>query len=783
MLALTLLALTAAGDIRGSVVDPHQRELPGAAVVVTCGSVVDRTAANAEGRFELTVRGAAPCRISVSHPGFETLTLSIDVLTSAPRIFELKPAGWHEHVDVRAQLATPAQIATTALGNAAMTADQLRVAGPDVARWVTLVQRSAGLPLGTPAFTVNGMPASFLPPAETISSIGLAADPYSVETGGADRLAINITSEPPARWQFDVSPGLFMPPRDDLLVAGATERSQRRGAAAGGPITRDGRIRVMASASGSSTRGHPAHIDHASGGDRLVSSIESAAESRMWTSDLFARRGAWTLQGSLSSARSSFSNAGVGGRSGPAGALDVESSARRGQVVWRRSGRRVNFRGGLTVEREDGEVHSKSSGAGVVFADRLISGAPDTLGISTDASSTTFRALALSPESIRNPWLIGLDAAAYGLEETRRYNPAGQAFVTNIATLVGPRLVRAGPVTERARTNQFAGFGQRVVANSNRLFARIGARAEWQREFGVSVTPRVSVGVPAGPVLIGANVASFSDVWSVSDQLERRFRLRTSTVVESGGAQTPLHFTGRGARRSDTVLRVAVIRPLRNAAVGVEETVRLGRHLSGVTRRLESGALLDTLDDARALTRRHTRVRFDLARRVWVANAFYEHVYAVDDTDGPFALTTSSADIATERGPSPGIPTHAVTGTLSGSLRGVRLLTSARWASGSRYSLLSGLDPFGLYTFNGRAGGSRNQHRLPPSSDLSAYVARQFRLPWKKLHVDGGIRFENMLGAVTVLDVERSAASELAAQPVSAARGRALSVWMTFLRR
>ncbi|MEI6246415.1 MAG: hypothetical protein WCQ64_15400, partial [Acidobacteriota bacterium] len=107
----------------------------------------------------------------------------------------------------------------------------------------------------------------------------------------------------------------------------------------------------------------------------------------------------------------------------------------------------------------------------------------------------------------------------------------------------------------------------------------------------------------------------------------------------------------------------------------------------------------------------------------------------------------------------------------------------ARAASGTPYSLISGLDPDGLFTFSGRVGASRNLERRPSSSDVSAYGSRAFRLPFGGLVIDAGVRLENIFGRVTPLDVERLASSPYAGRPLSAAPGRTMSVWATFGRR
>lgn len=782
MIALLLAVLAATDPIRGAVVDPHQRPVAGAVVTIACAELARAADTNEQGRFAIHLDRAGVCDVRVTHPGFEPLTRALNVPVSTPLTFELAPANWEERVEVVEHRVTPSQAATSALGGTALTADVMRVAGPDPARWLTLAQRAAGQPIGTYALTINGMPAAALPPAGAIASIGAALDPFSVETGGADRVMVDIISDPPGRWQFAAAPGIFTTRQHDVLLPEASQGSQHRGLGAGGPMTRSGELRAAVSAETTRSWGRPTYIERTGAGDRLTSSVDSSTQAGAWAGELAWRHGPWQVHGSLAGSRSSVKNGGIGGRSGPPGAIDIDSSFRREQLMWRRTGRRLLLRGGVSSERVQSDVSSLSTGAGYVFAERLLEGAPDALGLSRRSSSTTVRAIASSPDAPIRGWLIGIEAARSADREFRRLNPSGQIFVSSPSTLIGPRVVRTGSTGLAVRTPSAAAFAQRVIANTSRVWARVGIRAEWQQDFGVVMSPRLALGLRTGAFFIGANAGTFSDLWSAADGLERKFRVHTSGSIQSGASIIPLLFAGDGARRRDTVIRGSLTRPFRGGSIGIEETVRLGASLTGLMRQPAGDTLIDLLDHSRTLTRRQTRVRLDLTRRRWLATAFYEHAYARDTTDGPFALA-AGPDLDAERGPSSGIPAHAATATLSGSLRRIRLLISARRASGTPYSLLSGHDPQGLFTFNGRWSNSRNRQRTPASSDLSAYVARQFPLPVASINVDAGVRFENLLGAVSALDIERSATSALAGRPVSAARGRTISAWMTLGRR
>ena len=774
-----LVALAAAESIRGTVVDPHQRAMADAAIVLACPEQTAVAVTDENGRFQIAIGAAGTCDVSVSRPGFETLTRTIVVPAATPVVFELSPARWEERVDVTAPALAPANAAIDALGGAAVTAEAMRVAGPDSARWVALAERSAGQPLGRRSLMVNGMAGSVLPPSGAITAINVGADPFSVEVGGADSVTIDVSSQPPRAWHADVSPGLVTSRQHDALLPAASFGTQHRAIGGGGPLTGSGTIRAQASGSMTVSRSRSPYVVHAADGDRLAVSDDTVDEAAVWSGAIAARLGTWDWQGSLLTSRSTTANGGIGGRSGLSGALDTATTTDRGQITWRRAGRLVVLRGGIAFDREHQDMRSKAVGAGYMFADTLVAGAPDTLAALHRRSAVSVRAVAASRDAPLRGWLGGVEAGAERVDESRAFNQAGLIFPAGPFEAGGTRLVRTGESAAGARTQRFAAFGQRIVAANRRVWARVGARAEWQRDYGTTVSPRFSIGVQAGRFLVGGNAGTFSDLWEASNQLERDFRMAAPGAIESPSGRLPLLFAGDGARRTDVVLRGSVMRLFRGGRIGVEQTVRTAAHLSGLTRRLDRQALIDVMDDNRSLIRRQTRARLDLAPRRWSASIFYEYTSSIDDTDGPFWMSAAgSADL--ERGPSSGVPAHAFTGVGAGAVRGVRLLVSGRVSSGTAYSFLTGNDPYGLFTFNERVGAARNAERTPPSADLSAYAARRVRLPLARLTLDLGVRLENLLGALAPLEIERSAVSALAGQPVRAARGRSISFWSSW---
>lgn len=780
---LALLIVAGTVPIRGTVVDPAGQPIAGAQIRLTCDDAPVQARTSATGTFAITASGSAPCLLRVGHPGFAEVIRVVGPVPDELSI-TLPLAAVDERIEVHAARTGLAAVATGGTGSATLGAEAMSVLGPDVARWIVLAERAAGQPIGTRTLRLNGIDSSLPPPTEMITTIGVGADPFSVETSGADRLRLDIATEPSRRWQFALSPGLASTSERDPLMPEASEYSQVRAASAGGPVTRSGDLRIFASGSNHHHAAYPTYLESTREDDRLAAGVSSNSESTTLTAGGAGSRGPVSVNLTVFNHRARITNGGVGGRTGPAGAANLDLATTRVQTGWRWARSTLIARGGLAIERRQREMSASNSGLGVVFADRLMSGAPDALANAQRDSTWSFRQLIESSPANPRGWLAGVETRSEALRESRTFNPDGTLYLTGATDSEGTLFRRYGEASEAETARMFAVFAQRILVNSSRAWLRVGGRAEWQPGYGSTFAPRIAGAVRAGRLLLGGNLGQFSDLWPAPEELERQFRINAPALASRGDRVWPIVLAGEGGRRSDLVARASVVRPFRTASVALEQTVTVGRNLAGLSRTLAVGQLVDTLDHDRGLARTQTHLRFDLPLGRWHATAHYEYAHSMDDSPGTFALPARQADLAAERGPSSGIARHGFTGLVSGTLKGqVRVLMTARVASGLPYSLLTGADPEGLLTFSGRVSDGRNQERFAPTSDVSAYAARQFRVPWLGLALDTGVRLENLLAAVTALDVERSATSSFAGRAVAASGGRSLSFWTTIARR
>ena len=782
MIAIILALLSATIPVRGTVRDSQRQPVADVVIVLRCEGTIRETRSDARGAFAFDATTSTPCEVTVTAPGFMTVTRVIDE-SEHDLVVELSPDGWEERIEVRASALSPSSVATSAAA-ATPFVKTLTTAGPDPARWLTLASLDAGSPFGTPTLFVNGLPASGLPETNTIASIRVAADPFSVETWGADRARFDITQEPPQRWQVSASPGLLSDREPDVLLDDASRWSRHRSATAAGSLTPSGRWRMFAAAARHTSGGSSPYVERHDGLDRLVADVNAHTAMTNWSAGISGRPGAWTVSALASRHRARATNTGVGGRQGVSASGVFENRVDTGQATWRRAGRGLIAQGGVSVERQVRGWSSGAAGAAMVFADRLIDGAPDFTKTSDMATRSMVR-IVIQSASPHRGWLAGVESRREHRSDERQSNAGGQLLFERLdSPYAAATLVRQPGFHHQARQDTLAAFAQRVIADTNQLWIRAGVRAERQRGTGSSVLPRLSAGWRMGRFLGAANIGRFAEDWSAAEEIERLVRLVPAQVATPDGRSLTLHLHGNGARRTDTVMRASVVRPFSRLSFAVEETLTIGGHLRGLRRRRDADALVDVLDSDRSLRRLQTHGRIDVQLNGWATTVHYQHTRSIDDTAGTFSLPAVQRDMAAERGPSSGVPEHALTLLASRRLLfNTTALITGRLQSGTPYALLTGEDPDRLYTFTGRTSRERNAQRLPSSSDVSIYLAHQFQLSFWRLNLDTGARFENLLSALTPLEVERAAASSLAGQAVSAARGRAVSFWTTIGRR
>lgn len=772
------LSVIATESVRGSVRDSQRQPVVGAVVTIHCGGQIRETRTAGDGSFLIEPGAPDPCDLIVTSPGFQPVFLPV-----RNRIVdvELAPAPWDERVEVRGRRVSPAQVAVGLPSAAA--AEAMTIVGPDPARWLMLAARGAGDPPGAPTIIVNGLPASVVPSTEATAAIIAGADPFSVESWGADRVRLHVAHEPPSRWKLSGSPGLFTNRSRDLLLDNASQWSQQRAAHVAGPLMRSGDLRAFATATWTRFGGSPTYVERRGGADQLAADVVATADAGNWAGGLFGRHGAWTVNASFAAARMRAVNAGVGGRFGANATGSQDSAIDAGHMTWRRQGRRAIILAGVAHEREERTAASSATGAAVMLADRLRQGAPDYVGVESRTTRAVLRVVAESATA-RRGWLAGAESINDHQVEHRRPNPDGVAFVTGTDTPPAAWLRRPHAVTGEAATRNVALFAQQVVANSERAWIRIGARAEYERGMGYAILPRASAGWRIGPFIAGANAGRFADTWSATDEIERVIRSMPAPLTTADGEELTVSLAGPGARRMDTVARASLVRTFKHVSLAVEETVTLARHLAGLTRHRDAAALIDTLDAARSLERRQTHLRTDLAFKGWLINLHYHHTHSRDNATGTFALPASQRNLSAERGPSSGVPSHSVAMLATGRAPfGTRVLFTGRFQTGAPYSALTGADPESLLTFSGRLQTVRNADRFPRSADTAIYVARQTRLGIARLVLDAGARVENLFANLIATDVERYPSSALFRQPVSAAAGRRVTMWTTISRR
>jgi hypothetical protein len=415
----------------------------------------------------------------------------------------------------------------------------------------------------------------------------------------------------------------------------------------------------------------------------------------------------------------------------------------------------------------------------MIAAGRLVSGGGDTQA--QDSRSRQWRVrVTAGPGPPSSRWLAGLEVGVRAREDATVWNASGFTVVDAAGQPLA-RGIRPGPAHVSAGEVTGALYAQSVVARSERLWLRLGIRADWQDDHGLRMSPRVSVATPLGPWILAGNAGLFVDPWPLEYAMETRERQQSPVLWLEPASSVRTHVSP--FRRHDLVARMSLSRSIGPARVSVQETITRGWGLGGLVRTSSDGVLLDHVDGDRFLMRWQTQVRVDLPVKRWRIAGGGTLVRSTDNTEGAFTSAARQAHIRDERGPSTGVPGRSAHVSGRGvTPGGVNVLVVASISSASPFTEVTGADPEGLLTFSGRTSRKRNAQRSPGIRDVSLYASRRFTLSWLSLALDAGLRVENLLGSVVTLEVDPVANSTYRGLPIRAGGGVRAAVWLTLGR-
>ncbi|HEX6323831.1 MAG TPA: hypothetical protein VFZ36_08905 [Vicinamibacterales bacterium] len=677
------------------------------------------------------------------------------------------PIAFHDQVEVSGVLAHQELLAPA---RAAVLAERDLIAlGGDLERTIEVASAAAGAFVGSRHVRTDGMPSAG-PGHQAAGSVAVRTDPFSVESGGVDRIDIDVDlAAPSRRWSFRAAPPVARSGSVDPLT-GRAPVTRRVSALVAGPGPFAG-MTFFTQAEGFTQREEPATATTASGGVTMKTRAQSvAAGVSVATSAALFRATVFSLE-------SSTTNAGLGWLATSDAAFDIDSRSAQVSVAWDRTGR-LRQRGGVSVRRVQRRSDARDHAPAVISADLVVSGVEHQSVRSAEHGWVARHVV----HPVDELWLAGVEIARDRLVEARTFHPSGvRRSGTDGSVSV---LMRTALDDVEVGSAMASVFGQRVWLFGSRAAVRAGVRGDWRHGEGLFVSPRLSAGVRAGGFTFAGAAKLAVDEWSGVSLAALGWRERAHAMWSVDGRPLLLDVGEAFRRRRDLVARAGVARRIGPLRMSLEQTLTHGWHLAGSVRSARDGALVDTLDSGRGLRRHQTHLAVHASAGAWSIASHYEWAHARDNTDGWLALPASQMRPLDEWGPSAGIARHqaslVATGRLWGALQAIGVL---RAASGLPYDVLSGVDREGLATYSDRGGAHRNDRTLPGWTNVSVYLTKGIAL--RRLSstvVDVSLAAENVFDTPRVDEVGRVMGTAMFGRVLRAGAGRAFSVRLSLAR-
>jgi len=796
-----------AQDVTGIVVDPQDRRIVGASVVLTCAETALQAVTDGDGRFTFRVEAAdGRCTVRVTAPRFAAATLPAGAAAGGPAIVRLALAPVTETIEVRASAAGVAE----ADAGFVLTASEMRKISDDPAEILRVAKARAG-PAAGHAIYVDGLPAQQLPPVSRMAALAIAADPYSAEYSDPGLRRIDVTTLAPDRdWKVDFggTPGTI----DGASALGDRTHSRSLRAGVGGPSPWAGGAFSL-------------HADmDALDGERAVVAVVQG--DRIPAGDLAryaTRRHSVSLQlyqavtagGGVRVEASRMagddSNAGVGGEVLPEAAVSRDESAAQLRVLANHDWKSASWRSQLLGNWSTFATRAVSSSPAIQVQGAFVGGGAPTSSATAEQGRLFWKNIVASRTG-RVSWRAG-----FSIErsvETRRQVPSGagsiqvSSFDAWRAALNGEPAATvfrfAGSTVQRMALTDSAGFAEGALVQRPNLRLTAGVRLDWQSRDRPRLSPRVSAVGQFGAWTIAAGAGLFSATWEPALFLGTRAAKGTvplvlmtrqvslGSVAGGGGAGSPIVMdVAPGLTRARYVMASqSAERPFGPVSIGVDHLWWRGSHLPGAERLPDqaSNGWTDWLESNRRFDSHQFRVRVAAGGPNRNASLAYGWTRANDDTGGPWSFPARQGDIAAEWARSARVAAHTFDAVASASLPGSLHLTVLGSLRGSSpYDIVSGRDVEGNGLYTDRGGLPRNSGRLAGPRSIALYLHRRFNLasalgPRADVPIDAGLQVDNVFGGRAWTLVGNVTGSPLFGRPESAMPGRSVRVWFALAR-
>jgi len=805
LLAASLSAAGWGSSLSGVVIDPQGGVIPGATAALTCRGYTQRAAADSLGRFTFIMQPGS-CRLRITHPGFAALEQPVPPDKIGPFTLRLELA--EPQFSVRVLAAQPvdrldyASLQAADLSGARLQKISNRT--PDLIRYAKQV---AGAGLGEDNIYVDGMPATSLPPAETIARISVNADPFSAEFNDGDQNHIEITTRATDRQlQFhfggaSLGAGGGNPLGTAQRPASGSSSFSLSGAVPHSPVTFS-----LNTSLACNRRQEP--ILAAMPGETPPAAPSSLCADSVLFSAAYERSENLRIHVTSYDSRSRSSNMNVGGLTLPDAGMGTAMTSREQRGTIERQGTTYLYNGGLRVSTSSSHVWADNQTLGVSVPGSFLAGGAPVWDSRSNETEWMTKSLIRSSYG-GHVWSAGATASHGRDTDFTRPNTAGRLQFETVDdyldALAGARSgtwsgERGNGMVQYASTS-IAPFGEIEVVHTKRALVRGGIRVDYQSRAGGTVSPRLAAAVERAGFAIRAGGGIFFQDWQNSLLLQIMRgdgnHLRHFVAGNLSFADVPPLFPAADVsvfsaiapgvvRPRSYISQTSIERPWRRWTAGAEYRWTNSVHLLGSRRSPTEGGWIDWLESNRVLRRHEGRARLAYRWKSHSVVLHYARVRSRDNTDGPFSFPARQDDLRAEWARSTGVAPNNVDVVGTFQLPGaVSLSAVAEYRSAAPYNITSGLDAAGNFLYTDRAGRPRNSGDRPPCRLVSLFFHRTVELPYRprskqKLRADVGLQLDNVLNARNYTSMGGVLGSPLFGKPLSALAGRSARLWFTF---
>ena len=794
------LSASAAG-VSGIVLDPQGLAIPDVKVELRCDDHAESTLTNRHGLFAFSPPSPSiHCRVTVARRGFEPVDQAAapDGTTLTVQLHVAKVA---EVVTVHAEdRPTP-----SFLGGLPFDGDFTTIAGntADLVRYSRLFAGATTLPS---VVYVDGLPATSLPPIETISHISVNADPFSAEYADGDVTTIRLITRAPARiLRVNAGGDLLGLGARDILAADAKSDSRSWNAAIRGPVPK---LPLTFSFNTSRTRISTALAIQAAlpASERPLDDDGVAAVSRSGTNAMevfYSPSERNRLRVSYRQSDGDASNQGAGGLVLPESGSATSFRARELRATLTRTSPRYAYETGGVVTDTASTTRANTEGPQISVLGSLTRGGAFMRAIDSERQRWTVRQSLRSSAS--QPWTVGLALSGMRFVDRQQPNPFGLIQFESIEgygsdapdAVSGTLFVTRGNGTVALNTVTVAPFFEKVLVSGTAGELRGGIRADYQSRYGTLVSPRLSFAgrwrwfdISAGAGVFARSIPDIVLINAVTNDGRHLQQFMATGVTVQTAADALLmrqpEIRSRIAagldRPREYMERVLIHRSFGQFIPSLEYTWTQGRKLLGSERLADSIDWVDIVESNRAQSRHRLHLQLQHTWKTYRAAVHYEWVHARDNTDGPFSFPEQPGNLAAEWARSAGVPSHSVNAAGSFRLPGaISVNLTDTWHGSTPYNITSAVDRLGNGLRGSRQGRSRNSGNGPRFNSLSLYGSRHIPIkvpgranPLSRINV--GVQADNLLGNRNYWSLGSIVGSATFGRPLGALPGRSVRV-------